>query len=82
VRNDYSYLRRFYDAPEELQQIARQPTLLHSELHFTNELQGEAGEEDLALFPDEANDLCRALEQAQTLVSSVTKACKKYKPRG
>jgi len=75
-------VRRFHDAPEEFQQIARQLSLLHSELHFINELQGAAGEEDLALLPDEANDLRKALEQAQTLISSVEKACKKYKPQG
>jgi uncharacterized phage infection (PIP) family protein YhgE len=75
-------VRRFQDAPEEFQQIARQLSLLHSELHFINELQGEAGEEDLALLPDEANDLSRALEQAQTLINNVKKACKKYRPQG
>jgi hypothetical protein len=72
-------VRRFRDAPEEFRQIARQLSLLYSELHFINDLRGEAGEEELALLPDEAIDLSKALQAAQTLIRDVQKACEKYK---
>lgn len=75
-------VRRFRDAPEEFLQIARQLSLLQSELTFINNLQGEAGDDNLALLPNEVEDLSKALKEAETLILEVQGACEKYKQDG
>ncbi len=71
-------IQRFQDAPEEFQQIARQLRLLHSELTFIKNLQGNADDDNLALLPDETRDLSSALEAARLAIVDVKGACEKY----
>jgi N-terminal domain on NACHT_NTPase and P-loop NTPases len=75
-------VRRFRDAPEEFHQLARQLALLESELNFINNLQGNAIDDDLALLPNETEDLSKALEAAQALILEVRRSCHKYKQDG
>ena len=78
IRVTTDIVRRFQDAPEELHHLSRQLSLLHSELTFINSLKEEASGDDLALLPNETEDLWTALQTAQTLILDVQKACNSH----
>lgn len=78
VRVTTDIIRRFKDAPEELHHLSRQLSLLHSELNFIDSLKDETSGDDLALLPNEAQDLWIALHTAQTLILDIQIACNNY----
>jgi hypothetical protein len=81
IRSLTEITQRFRDAPEAIHQISRQISLLHSELNFIDGLQESASSEDLALLPDEVENLSGTLLTANSLIFDVLAACNKYNER-
>ncbi|KAE8444702.1 hypothetical protein EG329_014360 [Mollisiaceae sp. DMI_Dod_QoI] len=75
-------VKRYKGAPAEFRQVARQLSLLQSELNFIHNLQGEAGDDNLTLLTNETEDLSSALAEAEALILEVRSACAKHKADG
>lgn len=78
IRMTTEIIRRFQDAPEELHHLSRQLNLLHSELNFIGNLTESTTGDDLALLPDETEDLWTALDTAKKVIRDVQVACNNH----
>lgn len=75
IRITTEVIQRFYDAPEELQHLSRQLRLLKSELVFISSLDEATSKEDLALLPNETDNLKEVLQNTRGLMLEIQAQC-------
>ncbi|CAG8960727.1 hypothetical protein HYFRA_00002263 [Hymenoscyphus fraxineus] len=77
IRITTQIIQEFQDAPGELQQISIQLKMIKSELVFISSLDESSSREDLALLPNESDDLRNVLQNTQMLMTEIQETCSK-----